>query len=333
MKIMVLGSGGWGTALALVLTQNKHQVSLWSYRPEQIEQMKQTRENPMLPSVALPSELTFTSDISGVAHCGAVVIAVPSFAVRETAKKLAPFIKPHTIIINVSKGIEPESFLRLSQVIESEIPHCPVVVLSGPSHAEEVGQKLPTGVVVAADSNTHSQLVQDLFMNTEFRVYTSADKIGTELSGAMKNVLAICTGFCDGIGYGDNTKAMLMTRGLAEMARLGVALGAKRETFNGLAGVGDLIVTCTSMHSRNRRLGIALGEGKTLEDAKSTVGGVVEGYYATATAWALAQSLNVEMPITQGAYQVLYQSAPPESTLKQLMVRAKRSEEEEIWKE
>lgn len=333
MKITVLGSGGWGTALAMVLVENQHQVTLWSYRQEQVERMKETGYCAMLPDVPLPQSLLMTNDIACVAQCGVVIMAVPSFAVRETTKKLKEHIAPNTVIVTVSKGIEPESYLRLSQVIESEIPDCPVVVLSGPSHAEEVAKGLPTGVAVAADSPLHCQLVQDLFMSPLFRVYTSEDKIGLELCGAMKNVLAICSGFCDGIGYGDNTKAMLMTRGLAEMARLGVALGAKRETFNGLSGVGDLIVTCTSMHSRNRRFGMFLGEGKSLEEAMRSVGGVVEGYYATATAWSWANALNVEMPIAQSAYEVLYKEKSPRPVLEQLMLRAKRSEADEIWQE
>lgn len=333
MNITVLGSGGWGTALALVLLENGHQVTLWSHRESQTETMKTTRKNPMLPEITLPDALQFSSHMEGVKDCGAVIMAVPSFAVRETTQKLKSQIKPDTVIINVSKGIEPDSFLRLSQVIESEISDCPVAVLSGPSHAEEVANNIPTGVVVAADTPVYSHLVQDLFMNPKFRVYTSDDKIGTELCGALKNVMALCAGCCDGLGFGDNTKAMLITRGLAEMARLGVVLGAKRETFNGLAGIGDLIVTCTSMHSRNRRFGILIGEGTSVEDAKVQVGGVVEGCYAAATAFALAKKVNIEMPIAEGAYTVLCSEINPSQVLEKLMSRAKRSEEDSIWQE
>ncbi len=333
MNVTILGSGGWGTALASVLVKNKHQVHLWSYREDQVRAMEQTRKNPMLPNCPLPPELNLTASMEQVANSQVVVMAVPSFAIRDTAKQLKPYISPDTIIVNVSKGIEKNTFLRLSQVIESEIPTCPVAVLSGPSHAEEVGCGTPTGVVVAADCPEHSLLIQDLFMNSRFRVYTSEDKLGIELCGALKNVMAICAGCTEGIGHGDNTNAMMITRGLAEMARLGVALGAKRDTFNGLAGVGDLIVTCTSPHSRNRRFGILIGQGKTLEEAQAQAGGVVEGYYATETACALAKSVNVEMPIAQGAFKVMFEEKDPVTVLSQLMLRAKRSEEDTVWQQ
>ena len=246
MKITVLGSGGWGTALALLLLENGHEVTLWSYTEEESAVLRETHENPMLKGVALPESLQFSTDMSCVKGCGAVVLATPSFAVRGTAAQLRELADPGTIIISVSKGIEKDSSLRLSQVIEQELQgKCPVVVLSGPSHAEEVGRRIPTGVVAAADSPDHAQSVQSLFMNQRFRVYTTTDKTGTEICAALKNIIALCAGCCDGMGFGDNTKAMLMTRGLTEMARLGVALGGQRESFTGLAGVGDLIVTCT----------------------------------------------------------------------------------------
>lgn len=331
MKIMVVGAGSWGTALALVLIENGHQVILWSYKQEQVDAIEKTRCNPMLSPKLLPESLEVTGDLSQVTQCTGVIMAVPSFAIRNTAKMLNQYIKPNTIIVNVAKGIEKESFLRLSQVIESEIPLCPVVVLTGPSHAEEVGEGKPTGVVVAGDNPQHCEWVQDLFMNSKFRVYTSEDKIGVELCGALKNIMAICAGCCEGIGHGDNTNAMMITRGLAEMARLGVALGAKRETFNGLAGVGDLIVTCTSRHSRNRRFGIALGQGKTAEEAQELAGGVVEGYYAVTTACALAKSLGIEMPLAHGASLVLSGQQNPRMVEEQLMLRAKRAEEDIMW--
>lgn len=333
MKITVLGSGSWGTALSLVLLENGHQVTLWGYREDQIKAMAETRVNPLLPNLTLPETLALTATMEHLSDSSVIVMAVPSFAVRETAKELQKYITPGTIIVTVSKGIEKESFLRLSQVIESEVKGCPVAVLSGPSHAEEVTCGSPTGVVVAADHLEHSHLVQDLFMNSKFRVYTSDDKLGVELCGALKNVMAICAGCTEGIGHGDNTNAMMITRGLAEMARLGVALGAKRETFNGLAGIGDLIVTCTSMHSRNRRFGILIGQGKTLEEAKELAGGVVEGAYATATACALAKSVGIEMPIAQGAYTVMFEATSPGTVIEQLMLRAKRSEEDVIWQQ
>ncbi len=235
-------------------------------------------------------------------------------------------------MVSVSKGIEKDTSLRLSQVIEEELQgHCPVVVLSGPSHAEEVGRRIPTGVVAAADDLKIAQQVQDIFMNQRFRVYTSDDKVGTEICAALKNIIALCAGCCDGMGYGDNTKALLMTRGLAEMVRLGVALGGKKETFTGLAGMGDLIVTCCSMHSRNRRCGILIGQGKGIQEAIQEVGAVVEGYYAAANARTLARKAGVEMPIAQAAYEVLYEGRDVHTVITDLMGRAKRSEHDESW--
>ena len=327
MKITVLGSGGWGTALALLLLENGHDVTLWSYTQEESDVLRQTHENPMLKGVPLPEALELTTDMARVKGCGAVVVATPSFAVRTTAARLRELADPGTVLISVSKGIEKDSSLRLSHVIEEEVgDKCPVVVLSGPSHAEEVGRHIPTAVVAASDDLRHAELVQSLFMNRRFRVYTSTDRVGTEICAALKNVIALCAGCCDGMGYGDNTKAMLMTRGLAEMARLGVALGGKHETFTGLAGVGDLIVTCTSMHSRNRRCGILIGQGMPVEQAVKEIGAVVEGYYAAANARALAQKAGVEMPIAQAAYEVLYHGRPASGVVDDLMQRAPRPE-------
>ena len=285
----------------------------------------------MLKGVVLPGELKLTWDMSAVRGCGAVVIATPSYAVRSTARKLRELAEPGTVLISVSKGIEKDTSLRLSQVIEEEVgERCQVVVLSGPSHAEEVGRHIPTAVVAAGGAE-QAGLVQDLFMNQRFRVYTTDDKVGTEICAALKNVIALCAGCCDGMGFGDNTKAMLMTRGLAEMARLGVALGGRKESFTGLAGVGDLIVTCCSMHSRNRRCGILIGQGMPVEQAVKEIGAVVEGYYAAANARALARQAGVEMPIAQAAYEVLYENRDVHTVLSDLMSRAKRSEMEESW--
>ncbi len=332
MKITVLGSGAWGTALAMLLLENGNDVTLWSYTEEESKVLRETHENPMLKGVRLPPEMKFSTDMACVKGCGLVVMATPSFAVRSTAAKLKVLADPGTILVSVSKGIEKDSSLRLSQVIEEELQgHCPVVVLSGPSHAEEVGRRIPTGVVAAADDLKIAQQVQDLFMNQRFRVYTSDDKIGTEICAALKNIIALCAGCCDGMGYGDNTKALLMTRGLAEMVRLGVALGGKKETFTGLAGMGDLIVTCCSMHSRNRRCGILIGQGKDVQEAIKEVGAVVEGYYAAANARTLAQKVGVEMPIAQAAYEVLYEGRDVHNVITDLMGRAKRSELEESW--
>ena len=332
MKITVLGSGAWGTALSLVLLENGHQVTLWSYTREESQTLRDNHENPMLKGVPLPESLALTDDMSCVKDCGLVVLATPSFAVRTTAAKLKDLVDPGTILVSVSKGIEKDTSLRLSQVIEEEIgDKCPVVVLSGPSHAEEVGRRIPTGVVAAASDRAVAEQVQDLFMNHRFRVYTSDDKVGTELCAALKNIIALCAGCCDGMGCGDNTKALLMTRGLAEMARLGVALGGRKETFTGLAGVGDLIVTCTSMHSRNRRCGILIGQGKGVQEAIREVGAVVEGYYAAASARVLAQKTGVDMPIAQAAYEVLYEGRDVHGVVADLMTRSKRSELEESW--
>ena len=332
MKITVVGSGGWGTALALLLLENGSDVTLWSFHEAESNILRETRENPLLKGVTLPEGLKFTTDLAAVRGCELVVMATPSFAVRGTAAKLKELLDPGTILVSVSKGIEKDSSLRLSQVIEAEVgDKCPVVVLSGPSHAEEVGRHIPTGVVAAADDLKLAEKVQDVFMNQRFRVYTSDDKVGTEICAALKNVIALCAGCCDGMGCGDNTKALLMTRGLAEMARLGVALGGKKESFTGLAGVGDLIVTCCSMHSRNRRCGILIGQGKPVEEAVKEIGAVVEGYYAAANARALAQRVGVEMPIAQAAYEVLYEGRNVHGVVTDLMTRSKRSELEEGW--
>ncbi|MBE6956443.1 MAG: NAD(P)-dependent glycerol-3-phosphate dehydrogenase [Ruminococcaceae bacterium] len=330
MKVTVLGSGGWGTALALVLLENGNDVTLWSYTQEESDVLRQTGENPMLKGVALPDELKLTTDINAVKGCQAVVLATPSFAVRSTAVALRDVVDPGTVLISVAKGIEKNTSLRLSQAIEEEVgDKCPVVVLSGPSHAEEVGRHIPTAVVAAADDIRHARLVQDLFMNTRFRVYTNTDRVGTEICAALKNVIALCAGCCDGLGYGDNTKAMLMTRGLAEIARLGVALGGKQESFTGLAGVGDLIVTCCSMHSRNRRCGILIGQGTPVDRALKEIGAVVEGYYAAANARTLAIKAGVEMPIAQMAYEVLYEGRDVNTVVVELMSREKRAEADE----
>lgn len=328
MKTAVIGSGAWGAALALVLLENGHDTALWSYTQEESAVLQEKRENPMLPGVALPERLELTCDLDCVKDCGAVVLATPSFAVRSTAALLRERLDPGIPVVLVSKGIEKDSSLLLHQVAEQELgDRNPVAVLSGPSHAEEVGRGVPTAVVVACESRSAAELVQDLFMNQRFRIYTSPDIVGVEIGAAMKNVIALCAGCCDGMGFGDNTKAMLMTRGLTEIARLGVAMGARKETFAGLAGVGDLIVTCTSMHSRNRRAGILIGQGRTARQAIAELGGaVVEGYYAAASARQLAQRAGVEMPILGGAYQVLYEGADPRQVLEQLMRREKRHE-------
>lgn len=332
MKISVVGSGGWGTALALLLLENGHEVTLWSYAEEESRILRETRENPMLKGVALPAGLGLTTDLGCVRGCKIVVLATPSFAVRSTAHRVAPLLDAETVLVSVSKGIEKETSGTLTQAIQAEVgAEHPVVALSGPSHAEEVGRGVPTAVVSASEDQGAAELVQDVFMSPRFRVYASDDTVGVELAAALKNVIALCAGCCDGMGCGDNTKAALMTRGLTEIARLGVAMGGRKETFAGLAGVGDLIVTCTSMHSRNRRCGILIGQGTPAAEAVKEIGAVVEGYYAAATARALAQKAGVEMPITEAAYQVLYGGRDTRAVIKELMTRARKHELEDSW--
>ena len=333
MKIAVVGSGGWGTALALTLLDNHHEVVLWSFSEKEAEVLRTQRENPLLKGVPLPEALQISTDITCVADKELVVFATPSFAVRETAHQAAPYLKDGTLIVSVSKGIEKDTSLRLSQVIDQETAgRCRIVALSGPSHAEEVGRKVPTGCVAASPDKAAAEMVQDVFMNENFRVYSSPDIVGVELAAALKNVIALCYGVLDGLGCGDNTRALLMTRGLTETARLGVAMGSKRETFAGLAGVGDLIVTCTSMHSRNHRAGILIGQGKSVEEALKEVGAVVEGYYATATVRTLAEKYGIEMPISEGAWQVFYHGAKARNVLNDLMRRGKKHEiEDASW--
>ena len=332
MKIAVMGSGGWGTALALVLLENGHDVTLWSYAEEESRVLRETRENPMLKGVPLPETLALTSDMACVKGCKVVILATPSFAIRTTARALSPLLDEGAVLVCVSKGIEKDTSLTLTDAIEEEAgAGHPIVALCGPSHAEEVGRGVPTTVVSASRDREAAELVQDLFMNRRFRVYASDDVVGVELGAALKNVIALCAGISDGMGFGDNTKAALMTRGLTEIARLGVALGGRQETFAGLSGVGDLIVTCTSMHSRNRRAGILIGQGMAPQQAVKEIGMVVEGYYAAATARALAQKVGVEMPITEAAYQVLYNGKDPKVAIIELMTRAKKHELEDSW--
>jgi len=332
MKIAVLGSGGWGTALALVLLENGNEVTLWSYTEEECSVLRTSGENPMLKGVSLPEALQLTTDINCINDCNVIILATPSFAVRTTARAMRPHLREKTVVVLVSKGIEDGTYITLTDAIEEELGKgFPVVALCGPSHAEEVGRHIPTGVVSASKDRQAAELVQDIFMNERFRVYASDDVLGVELAAALKNVIALCAGCCDGMGYGDNTKAMLMTRGLTEIARLGEALGGRKDTFAGLAGVGDLIVTCTSMHSRNRRCGILIGQGVKPEQAVKEIGAVVEGYYATAAAKHLAEKVGVEMPIVEAAYGVLYEGKDPRKVISGLMKRAKKHELEESW--
>ena len=330
MKAVVVGSGGWGTALSMVLCDNGHDVTLWSHDPAKAAEMAKTRENSKLKGVQLPDSLKISGDLDCLKGAELVISATPSFAVRETGKKIAPYLTPETVLVSVSKGIERDTNLRMSQILTEVTGNiCKVAALSGPSHAEEVSIRMPTGCVSACPDLKVARLVQDAFMNDYFRVYTSEDIVGVELSAAMKNVVALACGVCDGMGYQDNTKALLMTRAMAELTRLGEKLGGTRQTFGGLAGMGDLIVTCTSMHSRNRRAGILIGQGVPVQEAMKQVGAVVEGYYAAQSAWELAQRKNVDMPITEAAYAVLYEGRDPREALNSLMLRDRTSEAED----
>ena len=327
MKTAVVGSGAWGTALAIQLLKNGHKVVLWTFEKVLIPQMQQERKNPRLPNAVLPEGLEISSDYSCVAGCQLVVVATPSFPIRSVCKGIAPHLDKDAVVVCVTKGLEDGTLLRMSEVVQQETGHT-VVALTGPSHAEEVAVGIPTGCLAACEDQKSAEFVQDAFTSDNFRIYTSSDVVGAELGGALKNVIALCAGVTDGLGCGDNTKAMLMTRGLTEMGRLGVSMGAKKETFAGLSGVGDLIVTCTSMHSRNRRAGILIGQGVSPKEAMEQVGAVVEGYYAAKSAWELCVKQGVEMPILQAAYNVLYNGASAAEAMRDLLVRQPKSETE-----
>ena len=327
MKAVVVGSGGWGTALALVLLDNGHDVTLWSRTPAKAEEMARRRENPLLKGVPLPEELNITGDLDCLRGAELVVSAPPSFAVRETGKRIAPYLRPETVLVTVSKGIERDTNLRMSQILQETTEEvCQVVALSGPSHAEEVGLRLPTGCVAACPDREAARFVQDAFMNDCFRVYTSHDIVGVELAAALKNVIALSCGICAGLGFQDNTKALLMTRAMAEITRLGEHMGGERRTFGGLAGMGDLIVTCTSLHSRNNRAGMLIGQGRSVRQAMEEVGAVVEGYYAAESVCQLAERKGVEMPICRCAYEVLYQGKRVQDVVPELMGRPGKDE-------
>ena len=327
MKAAVVGSGAWGTALAIRLCKNGHDVTLWTFEKDLIPEMEATRRNPRLPVAVLPENLKISGDYACVTGCDLVVMASPSFPARSVCRSVAPYIDEDAVVVSVTKGLESGSHMRMSEVVAQETGH-EVVALTGPSHAEEVAIDSPTGLLAACANQQKAEFVQDAFMADTLRVYTSPDPVGAELGGALKNVIALCAGITDGLGCGDNTKAMLMTRGLTETARLGVALGAKKETFTGLAGVGDLIVTCTSMHSRNRRAGILIGQGKDAQTAMKEVGAVVEGYYAAESAYHLGKAQGIDMPITEAAYKVLYEGAEASSTFLGLMNRQRKAEPE-----
>ena len=328
-KISILGAGGWGLALALSAVYSGNYVTVWTPFSDEAQTLLRDGEHKrLLPNIKLPKEIVITQDISCVSNSDITVIATPSFAVRETAARLKNL--NCGIIVSVAKGIEYDSLLCLSQVILDELPCADVVVLSGPSHAEEVARKMETSLVATGKNRVSAEYVQKAFLSDKLRVYTNDDMLGVELGGALKNVIAVAAGFCDGKGLGDNTRAALITRGLSEMARLGVAMGANQATFAGLTGMGDLIVTCTSVHSRNHRFGELLGRGVSVEDALRTVG-TVEGYHAAKTANKLSKKYKVDMPITQLCYGVMYENISVDDAVSQLMTRPMKSETEFGW--
>lgn len=328
MKAAVVGSGAWGTALAIRLCKNGHNVTMWTFEKDLIPEMETTHRNPRLPGAVLPEELKISGDYSCISGCKLVVMASPSLPLRSVCRTAAPYIDEDAVVVSVTKGLEQGTHKRMSEIVAEETGK-EVVALTGPSHAEEVSIDVPTGLLAASTDQHLAEFVQDAFMSDTLRVYTSADPMGAELAAALKNVIALCAGITDGLGFGDNTKAMLMTRGLTETARLGIAMGARKDTFTGLAGVGDLIVTCTSMHSRNRRAGILIGQGKTAQEAMQEVGAVVEGYYAAKSAYELGKAMGIEMPITEAAYQVLYEGADVKQAVQALLSRQRKAESED----
>ncbi len=335
MNIGLIGAGSWGTALAILLSSKGFRVAFWIRRRNLLEKMSSTRENSdYLPGVSLPESIKLTNDLEeAVRGKDLLVMAVPSHAIEDLLKKISGYIEEGTIIVNAAKGLAEGSLKRLSQVIAEGLPNnlsCKIAVLSGPNHAEEVCRFIPAATVVAAEEENVAKAVQDIFMTSFFRVYTNTDIIGVELGGALKNVIAIGAGACEGMNYGDNTKAALMTRGIVEITRLGLALGAKRGTFSGLTGIGDLFVTCTSPHSRNRYVGMMLGKGKSTKEIISSMKMVAEGIKTTKAAYLLAQKLGVEMPITDEVYRVLYLGVKPQDAVESLMNRDKVQEIEEV---
>ena len=327
-KVTVIGSGSWGTALAVMLAENGHEVFIWTRRQDAVDELLKERTNKKyLPGVVIPDSIQATTDRKeAVDGADIVILAVPSRAVAQTVRDFAPYLKTWQILVNVAKGLEPETLFLLSDVIKREAPQCEVCVLSGPSHAEEVSRGLPTTCVAGAHSKAAAEYVQSLFMSPVFRVYTSPDMLGIELGGALKNVIALAAGTADGLGCGDNTKAALITRGIAEITRLGTVMGGKPETFSGLTGIGDLIVTCASMHSRNRRAGILIGKGYTMDEAMKEVKMVVEGVYSAKAALKLAEKYHVTMPIVEQVNEVLFDGKSAKDALAELMLRDKRME-------
>ena len=326
--IAVIGAGSWGTALAILLHENGNQVTLWSYREEEAQKICSTRQNESkLPGVTISEEILVTSDLALAARGKKIlVLVVPSNCVRETARKMRPFVDEGAAVVCASKGVEEDTLDTMTDIVEEEIPQADAAVLSGPSHAEEVARGLPTTCVIGAKSEELARMLQQLFMSRCFRVYISSDMLGIELGGALKNVIALAAGIADGMGYGDNAKAALITRGMAEIGRLGMKMGGKLETFSGLTGIGDLIVTCASMHSRNRRAGILMGKGYTMEEAMKEVNMVVEGVYSARAAMRLAEKYDSELPIIEQVNKVLFEGKDPKQAVSELMLRDNKLE-------
>lgn len=331
-KVGVIGAGSWGIALALLLTNNGHDVTVWSIVKEEIDMLNDKHEHvDKLPGVKLPDSMKCTATLQeAIEGKDVLVLAVPSVFTRSTAKLMKEFVAEGQKIVSVAKGIEEDTLMILTEIIEQEIPQADVSVLSGPSHAEEVGRGIPTTIVVGSKTKETAEYLQNLFMNEVFRVYTSSDILGMELGGALKNVVALSAGMADGLGYGDNTKAALITRGIAEISRLGVAMGGKAETFYGLTGIGDLIVTCASVHSRNRKAGMLIGQGKTMDEAMKEVKMVVEGVYSAKAAMALSKKYNISMPIIEQVNMILFENKPADEAVKDLMFRDKRVEHQDV---
>ena len=327
-KVGIMGAGSWGTAISWLLTNNGHEVTVWSIDAKEVEMLDREREHKSkLPRVKLQDGIRFTNEIrEGIEGKDFVVLAVPSPFTRSTAQRMCPYVKEGQILVNVAKGIEEKTLMTLSEQIEEEVPQADVAVLSGPSHAEEVGKGLPTTCVVGAKTRETAEYLQKAFMSEVFRVYTSPDIKGIELGGSLKNVIALAAGIADGLGYGDNTKAALITRGIAEIARLGVKMGGKIETFTGLTGIGDLIVTCASVHSRNRKAGYLIGQGRTMQEAMDEVKMVVEGVYSAKAAKQLAGQYQISMPIVEQVNQVLFEGKSPAEAVKELMLRDRKEE-------
>lgn len=334
-KVAVLGGGSWGIALAVLLHKNGHEITVWSALEKEIEMLDKEREHKMLPGVKMADDMIFTTDEKeAVTGKDMLVMAVASSYTRATARRFKDLIAPDQIIVNVAKGIEEDTVMTLTEIIEQEIPQCQIAVLSGPSHAEEVSRGVPTTIVVGAKKKSTAEYIRSLFMNEVFRVYISPDVLGIELGGSLKNVVALAAGIADGLGYGDNTKAALITRGITEIGRLGIAMGGLYETFSGLTGIGDLIVTCASMHSRNRRAGILIGQGMSMEEAMAEVKMVVEGVYSAKAAMQLAKKYNVQLPIIEQVNKILFEGKSAEEAVKDLMLRDKKIEVSDApWEE